>query len=307
MSIPIRNTGALTRQDARRLDLFRRTVGKDLIGAEIDEAIEWCELYGANPFVRDIFFFVFDADKPTRHVVPVLGIGLYRKIAARTGNYRPDENPPRFRYDEALKSPSNPTGMIDCEVSINVYQHGEWFPVTERLRWEERAPIKEIWERGKPTGQFHLDPKKRNWVTMPETMMAKCVEAACIRKAFPNETAGSYLAEELDARQTIEGTAVEIADAYAAEERRKMLGGPSLTVDWCDGDPLKSVPVGKFGDLVLAYIRMHSEDAPEKIALFAERNRVALREYWAADKEGALAIKQALEVYQNVAAKQAAE
>src|SRR5690606_12382101 len=108
MSIPIRNTGALTRQDARRLDLFRKTVGKDLIGAEIDEAIEWCELYGANPFVRDIFFFVFDADKPTRHVVPVLGIGLYRKIAARTGNYRPDENPPRFRYDEALKGPSNP-------------------------------------------------------------------------------------------------------------------------------------------------------------------------------------------------------
>jgi hypothetical protein len=63
--IPMVRTGALTRRDPRRLDLFRKTVGKDLRGDEIDEAIEWCELYGANPFVKDIYFFVFDADKRT--------------------------------------------------------------------------------------------------------------------------------------------------------------------------------------------------------------------------------------------------
>lgn len=304
--VPLR-TGALTRGDARKLDLFRKTVGKDLVGAEIDEAIEYCEIFGANPFVRDIYFFVFDADKPSRNVVPVLGIGLYRKIAARTGNYRPDEQPPRFRYDDAAKSDTNPTGMVDCEVTVNVYQHGEWFPVTERIRWDERAPIKEIWENRQPTGKFRLDAKKKNWHTMPETMMAKCVEAAAIRKAFPNETAGSYIAEELDAPQVIEGTAVEIAEAYASEERRKMLGGPSILVDWCDGEPLQSVPAGQFGDRVLAFIRQHSEDAPEKIALFADRNRVGLREYWAADKDGALSIKKALETYQRVAAREAAE
>lgn len=298
--VPIRATGALTRQDPRRLQLFVKTVGKDLRGSEIDEALEWCQLYGANPFVRDIYFFVFDADKDTRRVVPVLGIGLYRKIAARTGDYRPDEQPPRFAYDEAAKSPCNPTGMLWCEVTVYRHSHGDWHPITSRLKWEERAPIKEIWAedeksgRRKPSGRFELDAKKTNWRTMPETMMAKCTEADAIRKGWPNETAGSYVAEEMDAAQTIDLTATEIVEKVDQAERLAKIGGPALIVDWCDGKPLERVPVGKFGDRALAYITA-SKDEPSTVAAWAERNRYALQEYWALDKAGALAIKKLVE------------
>lgn len=291
-----RQTGALTRHEPRRLELFRRTVGKELRGAEVDEAIEWCEIYGANPFVKDIYFFVFDADKQDkRRVVPVLGIGLYRKIAARTGNYRPDEAPPRFVYDEALKGPTNPTGMVSCEVSLNVFSHGEWHKVTSRLRWDERAPIKEIWENNKPTGKFRLDPKKDNWHRMGETMMAKCTEGDCIRKAFPNETAGSYVAEEMDAAQTIDATATEIAESYATEQKLKQIGAAgSLLVQWDSDGPIVPVPVGKFGDEALAWLRGKAEE-PMTAKLWADRNRHALREYWARDAAGALEVKKALE------------
>ena len=294
--VPIRASGALTRSNPRRLDLFRRTVGKDLRGDEIDEAIEWCELYGANPFVKDIYFFVFDADKPDkRRVVPVLGIGLYRKIAARTGNYRPDEASPRFAYDETAKSAENPMGMLWAEVAVNVHSHGGWHKVTSRLNWKERAPIKEIWENNKPTGKFRLDPKKDNWHRMPETMMAKCCEADAIRKAWPNETAGSYVAEEMDSALTIEGTATEIAESYAAEQRLKHVGAAnSILVDWMDNTGIVQVPVGQLGDRAIAWCR-ESAAEPMTVKFWAERNRHALNEYWGRDKAGALALKKVLE------------
>jgi phage recombination protein Bet len=300
--VPMRQTGALTRRDPRRLELFTRTVGKDLRGAEIDEALEWCEIYGANPFVKDIYFFVFDADKPDkRRVVPVLGIGLYRKIAARTGTYRPDENPPRFEYDPALKGPTNPTGMVWCEVSINTHSHGEWHKVTSRLRWDERAPIKEVWENGKPTGTFRLDPKKDNWHRMGETMMAKCTEADAIRKAYPNETSGSYVSEEMDAPHTIELKATEIVETFATEQRLKQIGAANaLLVQWEANGPIVQVPLGKFGDEAIKFIADHREE-PMTVALWEERNRFALKEYWARDKAGALAVKKELEAVKAAA------
>lgn len=312
--VPIAKTGALTRRDPRRLDLFRKTVGKELRGEEIDEAIEWCELYGANPFVKDIYFFVFDAkEEDKRRVVPVLGIGLYRKIAARTRNYRPDEQPPRFAYDDALKSPANPTGMVWCEVSVHVYSHGEWHKVTSRLKWDERAPIKaggfrwedtgEVWkDSGKPKRRKvaddsapTLDEKKTNWHTMPETMMAKCCEADAIRKAWPNETAGSYVPEEMDAAQTIEGTAVEIAESFASQQRLKQIGAAnSILVDWMDNAGIVQVPVGQLGDRAIDWVRTNSTE-PMTVQLWCDRNRHALQEYWGRDKAGALELKKVIE------------
>lgn len=299
--VPLSRTGALTRRDARRVDMFMRGPGKDLRGHEVDEALEWCELYGANPFTKDIYFFVFDADKPERRVVPVLGIGLYRKIAARTGNYRPDEAPPRFTYDEAAKGPANPTGLVACEVSINVYSHGGWHKVTSRLLWNERAPIKEEWaydkESGKrrPTGKIALDAKKQNWHTMPETMLAKCVEADAIRKAFPNETAGSYIAEEMDAPEVIDLTATEIVERHQSEQRRKLVEADnSIIIDWLDGSPLASERAGSFGDKALSWIAAN-KDEPSALMAWRDRNAASLKQYWALDKSGALAVKSAIE------------
>jgi phage recombination protein Bet len=296
-ALAIRRNGGLTRQDPKKLRLFTQTVGKELVGTEIDEAIEWCEIYGANPFVRDIYFFVFDAkDAEKRRVVPVLGIGLYRKIAARTGNYRPDDKPPRFAYDDSAKNLANPTGMLWCEVSVYRHSHGEWFPVTVKLKWEERAPIKaggfrwvdtgEVWpDSGKPKRKkvaddsvASLDEKKTNWHTMPETMMAKCCEADAIRKGWPNETAGSYVAEEMDAARTIDLTATEVLAEDEKAAKLGMIGGSeALIVDWTDGKPLDRVPLAVFWDRSLAW--MSDKDRSEtEIRIWIDRNKLARAE-----------------------------
>lgn len=320
-----RGNGGLTRHDPKRLKLFTQTVGKELIGPEIDEAIEWCELYDANPFVKDIYFFCFGkVGTKGRKVVPVLSIGKYRKIAARTKNYRPDDQPPRFAYSDALVGPANPKGILSCELSVFMHSHDQWHRVTSRLKWEERAPIEEggfrmvdngqTWPDGNPklvkvadpTVTPKLDPKKPNWHSMPETMLAKCVEADCIRRAWPEETAGSYAEGELDRAEVIDLTATEILDETDKADRIARIGGPAITILWDDAAPLERVPVGKFADRVLEFIKKNDEE-PSAIAVWEGRNRFALQELWAMDKSAALEVKKALESARAKLADHAAE
>jgi hypothetical protein len=242
-------------------------------------------------------------------------------VAARSGNFRPDDKPARFRYDESLKGPDNPKGIIDCEVSVYQFSHGAWHPVTARVRWDERAPIieggsegfdwvdtGETWaDSGKkkmkkvPKGEMvrMLDPKKKNWHTMPETMLEKCCDAAAIRKGWPNETAGSYVEGELDAAHSIELTATEIVSQAESQERlTKIGGGHTITVDWLDGAPLQRVPVGQFYDQAMAFIGEHTKPGQEEageVLKWRERNRHSLQEFWALEKDAALALKKALE------------
>jgi len=321
-------TGALTHYDKRRVALFAKTVGKELVGSELDEAIEWCEIYRANPFTRDLYFFTFgEYGKANRKVQPVLSIGLYRKIAARTKDYRPDDKAARFTYDPNLRGPTNPKGIVDCEVSVYQWSHDQWHAITSKLKWDERAPIiddpeacewveaGETWkDSGKPKKTKRLrdglteapkllDPKKPNWHTMPETMLAKCVEADCLRKGWPNELQGSYSEGELDqahSQDAIELTASEIVEAADREDRVSRVGGfRNVTVDWCDGEPLQLVPTGQFFDKVMAFIKAHmkpGEEQPGHIATWEKRNSAtALRQFWAEDKAAALALKKELE------------
>lgn len=280
--------GTISRSDATRLALFRNTVAKDLNEAEFNQAVDWCEVYNANPFVRDIYFFVFDAKDPDkRRMVPVLGIGLYRKIAARTGNYRPDEAAPRFTYDEAAISQTNPKGIVDCELSVFQYMHGSWHRITDRLKWEERAPIKTgdvTWEK---TGELHppghqkagkpkyrrvvskdaidvLDPDKKTWHTMPETMLSKCVEAGLLRKGWPELLSGTYGDGEIDRAHTLELTATEIVNAEESERKLALAGGKdALTVQWEMNGPLTRVPIGQFCDVSLEWARKKDRTGTE--------------------------------------------
>lgn len=310
-AVAIRQRGGLSRADKGRLSLFQKTVGKDLTPTEINEAVDWCEVYNANPFTRDIYFFVFDAkDHEKRRLAPVLSIGMYRKIASRAGDYRPDENPPVFTYDESLQGPANPRGIVDCTVTAYKYSHGGWHPIRERVRWDERAPlVTETWEG--PRGQRRkvtlvapiLDPAKKNWHTMPETMLAKCAEAAAIRKGWPEETSGSYADGELDGA-TIELSASEIVEQADHDERQARIGGPSILIDWLSG-PLVSVPVAELHGKVRDFIKSNAEE-PMTILSFADRNRDGMRQFWAHKPDEALDLKRAFETYANTAKVQGA-
>lgn len=331
---PVRNVGAL-RTDPRRLALFSTTVGKELKGYEIDLAVQYCEIFNADPFTNGIYFFVFGKyGTAGRRITPVLSIHQYRRIAAASNTYRPDPAPPRFTYDEKLKGLTNPKGIVDCEVVVYRYAHGEWHPITSRLRWEERAPIIKTCEGGyewKGTGEHWenedgskgkekkvkvpkgvetelLDPKKESWHKMPETMLAKCTEADALRKGWPNETQGAYAEGELDAVKTIDLTADDIIREEEVRQRLERIGGASgktIYLDWMDGSALQILQAGQVYDEVMKWIRSKTKPGEEEystILSFFEKNRMSLQQYWGIEKDAANELKKEMERIKELAA-----
>ncbi len=290
---------------AQQLSLVRKTVAKDANDVEFNQFIEFCRLARLNPLRRQCYLFIFHKNKPDkRQPVIVTAIDGLRSIADRTGHYRPDDKAPRFTYDEKLKGPLNPTGLVKAEVSVFKHAHGEWFASPGEARWEEFAPIRDVWaadEHGqrRPTGTKEIDPGKEGWTRMPHLMLAKCAESQALRRAWPEDLGGIYGEEEVDRMKTIELTATEIADEADKEERAERVGGfKNITVDWCDGEALQLVPTGKFHDAVMAFIAAHmkpGEEQPSHVATWQKRNSVALKQFWADDKAAALALKKELE------------
>lgn len=95
--------------------------------------------------------------------------------------------------------------------------------------------------------------------------------------------------------------ATEIVESFAAEQRVKQVGAAnSLLIQWDANGPIVQVQLGRFGDEAIRWITENREE-PMSVALWEERNRYALKEYWARDKAGALAVKQQIEAIKAAA------
>lgn len=305
----------------KEADLIRKTVAAACNDREFDLFLHVCRHTGLDPLKRQIFAFVFNAnDAAKRQLTLVTSIQGYRTIAERTGNYRPGQT--EVVIDAALiDHDSNPKGISHAIATVYKYVHGEWHPISERVDWDEFAPIVEAGEGGfrwVDTGEVYppshakagkpkmrkeaigevrpmLDPAKSQWRKMPRVMISKCAEAAALRRAWPDDLSQLYEESEMDRTHTLDLTATELAEQAATEQRLALIGGPNqLTIDWCDGGPLAAVPVGQLGDKALAFIESNKEE-PLTVRAWANRNAVSLKEYWARDKAGALAIKKAIE------------
>jgi phage recombination protein Bet len=114
---PIASLPAL--YNPRDLALIRRTVAIDTSDDEFALFIHWARSLRLDPLRRQVHAFVFNkADPKKRRLSLVTSIEGFRAIAARTGNYRPDENEPAFITDNALKSDNNPAGIVSCSVRV---------------------------------------------------------------------------------------------------------------------------------------------------------------------------------------------
>lgn len=286
---------ALALTNDKQIALVRRTVAKDTNDAEFDMFITICQRLKLDPLRRQVHAIVVNKDRPDkRQMVIVVGIGGYRSIADRTGNYRPGQtaiviNP------ELVNSATNPHGIEYAIASVHKFAHGAWHEFSDKAYWDEFAPIKEIWEDGKPTGRFQLDRKKEQWLKMPRLMLEKCAEAKALRRGWPDDFDGTYAEGEMDRAEVLDLTPSEIASAADADDRLSKIGGPNrILIDWMDGNELQPVPIGQLGDQAIAFVAKHTEE-PSIIMQWQQRNRHGLQEYWARDKDGALALKAAIE------------
>ena len=130
---------------------------------------------------------------------------------------------------------------------------------------------------------------------MPRLMLEKCAEAKALRRGWPEDYAGTYAEGEMDRAEVLDLTPSEMANAAETEDRLSKIGGPNrILIDWLDGAELQPVTVGQLGDQAIAFVAKHAEE-PSVIMQWQQRNRYGLQEYWARDKDGALAVKAAIE------------
>lgn len=291
------------------LSLIRRTVAADTNDDEFNLFISHCRALQLDPRRRQIYALVYNKDKPQkRRMSIIVGIDGFRAVAARSGCYRADEDEARYEIDPSLKSPTNPLGLVKATVRIHQFSHGQWFPVSGTAYWDEFAPIKEEWTEGedgrrKPSGKKAPDGK---WATMPRLMLAKCAEAQALRKAWPDDFSNVYAPEEMD-RATADLLPSDAAAQDAIAERvAKIGGGKTVLTDWLDNRPLEPVPAGQFADRVMAFMDQNREEVSQ-IALFRDRNRHGLREFWALSPGDALTLKKEMEARVASAIEGAAE
>lgn len=150
-----------------------------------------------NPLLRQIWFVQrWDNQKRCMVWAPQVSIDGLRSIAQRTGLYD-GQDEPEF-VEQAGK-------LAFCRV--RVYRKDWSRPAVGIAHFSEYAAKK------KDGGLTQM------WAEKPHIMMAKCAEALGLRKAFPEDTAGLYVPEEMseDAAPTAQAVAQDRAKRIVAK------------------------------------------------------------------------------------------
>lgn len=290
-----RNVTPLSAADftAPQLALIRQTDAKDCNDAEFNQFIEVSRALGLSPLRRQISAVVFNKNRPDkRNMAIIVRIDGFRAIAARQGDYRPMATAPRFDISEDAKGPTNPHGIVRCEVECFKRFGDEWFPVVGEAYWDEFAPLENEWAddgtgQRRPTGRQKLT---ETWTKMGRLMIAKCAESQALRRGWPEHFSGVYADEEMDRAIVIEGTATEIVSQHHETQRQARLGGSEAIMLCINiGEPLERCARGQIADRLFDLVKNATE--AEYIQWFRKANSEPLKQFWAWEPGDALEVK----------------
>lgn len=151
-----------------KIDLLRNTVCKGASDNELQLFLHVCKRTGLDPLMKQIY----SISRGNQRTIQT-GIDGLRLIAERTGRYTPGKEP-TFVYDDK--------GQLISATSYikKLTPDGIWHDVSATCFLCEYNP-----------GNNPM------WKKMPHVMLAKCAEAAALRRAFPAEMSGLYTTEEM--------------------------------------------------------------------------------------------------------------
>lgn len=290
-----------------QLALIKNTVAADCSDGEFNLFVSVARATGLDPLRKQIYALVYNKDKPDKRRMSIItGIDGMRAVAARSKRYRPDEEEPRFEYDEALKGPLNPLGIVKATVRIWIKdadrydrqnEPAQWYPATGVAYWDEFAPIVDIWGKDEQTGKWQPTGAQKldgNWPKMGRVMISKCSEASVLRKAFPEDLSSVYERAELDQALAQDALPTEIL-AQVQEDRRLALAGgkDAILFQLEPAAPLRHIKLGEVVDRIMEATREYV--TADQVDWFMSANRDPLKDFWARAKGDALAIKQHLD------------
>ena len=167
-----------------QIDLLKRTVARGLTDNEFAFLVALSKRRQLDLFAHQLY-----GVKRGDEMTPQTGIDGYRLMAARSRCYAGS--------DKAVFSGTPGTTGFSAEVTVYRMTDGQRCPFTAEVYWEEFCP----------DGKNNND---RMWRKMPRVMLAKCGEAAALRKAFPEEVSGIYIHEEMEQANNKPATAAPI-------------------------------------------------------------------------------------------------
>lgn len=154
-----------------KIDLIRRTVAAGATHDELELFFHQARRAGLDPLAKQIYY----VKRKGKGVIQV-GIDGLRLIADRTGKYAGSDDAIFEGYTER-GHPSK------AKVTVYKMVQGQRCPFSATARWDEYYPG---------------DDQGFQWRKMPHAMLSKCAEALALRKAFPADTSGLYIHEEMD-------------------------------------------------------------------------------------------------------------
>lgn len=148
--------------------------------------LHYCQRTGLDPFTRQIYMIGrWDSRAGRLKYTIQMAIDAFRIIAQRSLQYAGQTEPQWCGPDGIWKDVWVDHTKPPVAARIGVLRNGWPMPTYAVAHFAEFAPTKD----GK------LEPM---WARMPANQIAKCAEAAALRKAFPNDLSGMYVPEELE-------------------------------------------------------------------------------------------------------------
>ncbi|MGB4971215.1 MAG: phage recombination protein Bet, partial [Cyclobacteriaceae bacterium] len=145
-----------------------------------------CKRTGLDPIAKQIYaVFRWNSLQQKEVMVTQAGIDGLRLVAQRTGSYAGQDD--TVYSVEEVYDPITFEPRKQLKASTTVYRivKGQKIAFTASALWNEYA------QKTKSGELMGL------WKTMPQSQLGKCSEAKALRKGFPNELSGIYVAEEM--------------------------------------------------------------------------------------------------------------
>jgi len=167
-----------------QIDLIKRQIAVGATDDELRLFLHACQQSHLDPLTRQIY-----AIKRGGRMTIQTGIDGLRLIAQRSGEYR------------------GQVGPLWC--GVDGVWHDVWTadgpPVAAKVGILRKDFLKPVWGVARTeayAARTAAGTFAGLWRTMADVMVAKCAEALGFRKAFPQECAGIYTADELDQAAT---------------------------------------------------------------------------------------------------------
>jgi phage recombination protein Bet len=223
MSVP----GGSFFSDAQEQMILKTFLG----GATKDEAVVLLETVRRrrlDPFSRQVYFVKrYDYQKREEVWAIQTSIDGLRSIADRTGHYE-GQTKPEWCGEDGVWVDVWLKKEPPAAARVGVHKTGFREPAYGIARLDAYRQTK---KDGSPTAF---------WIKMSDLMLAKCAEALALRKAFPEDTGGLYIAEEMGQNSQPEQNVTPAAPALPPD-RGEVRALPSEAAKTVDAAP-KKVP-----------------------------------------------------------------